>query len=295
MPEVVLYEVGPRDGLQNEKIPVPTEVKRDFVRALFESGLHEVESTSFVSPKAVPQLADAAELLGELTQPTWVLVPNEKGLDRALELGCTKIAIFTAASDAFTLKNIGKSVEESLEVFANVVSRFRAEVPGGKVRGYVSTVIECPYAGRIEPTRVAEVMERLMKMGCDQLSLGETIGVASPTDVRKLATEIRSTAPIDQVAWHFHDTRGTALANVFEAMEFGYRQFDASAGGLGGCPFAPGAGGNLATEDLVYALEREGIATGVSLSLLARASLPVLQALGRNPFAKAQVAELARL
>ncbi|RYG38789.1 hydroxymethylglutaryl-CoA lyase [bacterium] len=271
---VRIVEVGPRDGLQNEKTPVPLEAKVAFIAALAQAGLKEIEATSFVSPKAVPQLADAAELWPLLpVGPLYsALVPNRRGLERALGLGVERIAVFTAASDAFVQKNIGMSREDSLAGFAEVIQTFRASVPHGFVRGYVSTVIACPYAGAIEPSEVRETAERLLGMGCDEVALGDTIGVGAPEDVRRLASELGD-LPIDRTAWHFHDTRGTALANTTAMLEAGYRSFDASAGGLGGCPFAPGATGNLATEDLVRFLEGEGVATGVDLDALKKASL----------------------
>lgn len=294
---VRIVEVGPRDGLQNEKLPVPTEVKAKFALALADAGLKEIELTSFVSPKWVPQLADAAELsatvLGRHGVDWSALVPNAKGLERAIGAGYNRIALFTAASEAFTRKNINMSVDESLEVFDQVVQEYRQSTPGGTVRGYVSTVFECPYQGKVDPAEVVRVCDRLLEIGVDEISLGDTIGVAVPAEVWHLAKALRLSVPPDKVAWHFHDTRGTAVANVFAALELGYESFDSSAGGLGGCPYAPGAGGNLATDDLVYALERSGIKTGIDALKLAQASLPVLQALGREPHAKAQLALLS--
>jgi hydroxymethylglutaryl-CoA lyase len=289
-----IVEVGPRDGLQNEPSPIPTEAKAAFVRSLAAAGLAEIEATSFVSPKWVPQLGDAQTLLAELGPMPGLsaLVPNAKGLERALETCIGRIAVFTAASDAFTLKNIAMDVEASLAAFAEVIGGFRAALPEGWVRGYVSTAFECPYAGRMAPDHVAKVCDRLLELGVDEISLGDTIGVAVPAEVRSLASSLTH-IPKAKVAWHFHDTRGTAIANVAAALDLGYTVFDASAGGLGGCPYAPGAGGNLATEDLVYFLERSGLPTGVDLDALARASLPVLDRLGRKPAAKAQLAALA--
>jgi len=291
-----IVEVGPRDGLQNEAIPIPTEIKLQFIRDLISSGIVEIEATSFVSPKWVPQLADAAELWQGLPANGRfsALIPNLKGLERALELGVNHIAVFTAASDAFTLKNINMTVEASLAVFAEVVSQFRAQSPAGTVRAYVSTAFECPYSGKIAPGTVAKVVEKLDKiLGVDEVSIGDTIGVASPKEVRTLTPLLLDILDAQKIAYHFHDTRGTAVANVAAALEQGIKTFDASAGGLGGCPYAPGAGGNLATEDLVYFLEREGEPTGVELQSLSRASLPIFQLLGRSPTAKAQLAALA--
>ncbi|MCW5942433.1 MAG: hydroxymethylglutaryl-CoA lyase [Fimbriimonadaceae bacterium] len=293
---VRIVEVGPRDGLQNESVPIPTETKRSFVEALLSAGLFEIEATSFVSPKWVPQLADASELLASLGSPEGArfsaLVPNRTGLERALASGVGRIAVFTAASDAFTVKNIGMTVKASLATFAEVVAAFRAARPDGWVRGYVSTAFECPYAGRVEPAVVVGVCTRLLELGVDEISLGDTIGVAAPREVRALTAAVLGSVPTGMLAYHFHDTRGTAIANVAEALEHGVTAFDASAAGLGGCPYAPGAGGNLATEDLVYFLERSGVPTGVDPVALARASLPVLGVLGRSPGSKVQRAVL---
>jgi hydroxymethylglutaryl-CoA lyase len=281
--------------LQNESTTVPTDVKRRFIGALLDAGLREIEATSFVSPKWVPQLADAAELWASLPSGPAkfsALVPNMAGLTRALDVGVDRIALFTAASDEFTRRNINMSVAESLDRFREVIGKFRADRPGGWVRGYVSTAFECPYAGRIEPKRVVEVADALFELGVDEVSLGDTIGAAAPREVRSLA-EALGGRPTDRIAWHFHDTRGTAVANVSAALDLGFEIFDASAGGLGGCPYAPGAGGNLATEDLVYFLERSGRPSGVDLAKLARASEEVLNRLGRAPTAKSQLAAAA--
>ncbi|HTQ09508.1 MAG TPA: hydroxymethylglutaryl-CoA lyase [Fimbriimonadaceae bacterium] len=302
---VRIVEVGPRDGLQNESTPIPTDIKLRFIRDLVEAGLTEIEVSSFVSPKWVPQLADAAEVFSELalspphppihSSPQFsALVPNLKGLERALECGVSRIALFTAASDAFTQKNINMTVAQSLDVFRQVVEAFRGARPDGHVRAYISTAFECPYAGRIEPKATANIARALEDdLAVDEISLGDTIGAAVPSEVEILHEHVALYVPQAKVAWHFHDTRGTAIANVAKALELGYKAFDSSAGGLGGCPYAPGAGGNLATEDLVYFLERSGIGTGISLEKLARASLPALEALGRKPASKAQVATLA--
>lgn len=287
-----IVEVGPRDGLQNEPAAIPTDAKLRFIAALEEAGLREIEVTSFVSPKWVPQLADAAEVWRGLPAgPTKysALVPNAQGLARAMEVGVRRIALFTAASDEFTKRNINMTVAESLERFREIVAAFRAKVSDGWVRGYVSTAFECPYAGRMAPGRVAEVVAALFEIGADEVSLGDTIGVAVPNEVTELVRSLDG-FPSERVAWHFHDTRGTAIANVAAALERGYEIFDASAGGLGGCPYAPGAGGNLATEDLTYFLERSGVPTGVDLVKLARASGEILGRLGRRPTAKSQLA-----
>lgn len=288
-----IIEVGPRDGLQNEPRPIATEVKVDFIQRLADSGLTEIEATSFVSSKWVPQLGDA-EALWPLLPPGprySALVPNAKGLERAISVGVDRIALFTATSDAFTQKNINMTVEQSLEVFAELAATFRHTCPQGWLRGYVSTAFECPYQGKIAPEVTLRVIDRLFELGVDEVSIGDTIGVAAPREVRALAAQV--TQNPEKIAWHFHDTRGTAIANVEAALELGYTAFDSSAAGLGGCPYAPGAGGNLATEDLVYLLERSGVSTGIDLLKLAEASLPVLEAIGRSPSSKSQLARLA--
>ena len=306
-----IVEVGPRDGLQNEATPIPTETKLRFIRALTAAGLKEIEATSFVSPKWVPQLADAAELWPQLpaTPLFSALVPNVRGLERAVEVGVRRIVLFTAASDEFTRHNINMTVAESLDRFREVIDMFHASlynksaaegIPKREIsvtqdawiRAYVSTAFECPYAGRIAPETVADVVDRLFELGVDEVSLGDTIGVAAPPEVRKLAGRLAH-IPKHRIAWHFHDTRGTAIANVAAALDLGYEAFDASAGGLGGCPYAPGAGGNVATEDIVYLLERSGVATGVDLEILAAATEEILGLLGRRATAKSQLATAA--
>lgn len=290
-----IVEVGPRDGLQNEGTPISTSEKLAFIDRLREAGLKEIEATSFVSPKWVPQLGDAEALWPALPAgPLYsALVPNSKGLDRALALGVERIALFTAASEEFTRHNVNMSVEQSLEACGEVALTFRERQPSGWIRGYVSTAFECPYAGRIDPAQTIRVAERLFRLGVDEVSLGDTIGVAVPKEVRNLGKAALDVAPLEKWAWHFHDTRGTALSNISAALDLGFRAFDSSSGGLGGCPYAPGAGGNVATEDLVYFLERSGIATGVNLELLAQASLSILKLLGSAPRSKAQIAVLA--
>lgn len=289
-----IVEVGPRDGLQNEKIPIPTAAKLAFISDLLAAGLREIEATSFVSPKWVPQLGDAAELWPSLP-PGGIysaLVPNVKGYERAAEVGVERIALFTAASNEFTKRNINMTIEESLVVFAEVMEQAK----GRYVRGYVSTAFQCPYAGLISPDQVIDVSNKLFELGVDEISLGDTIGVASPREVRELAQAFEDdfAGPLERVLWHFHDTNGMAIANVAEVMEWdAFGGFDSSAAGLGGCPYAPGAAGNLATDDLVYFLERQGVETGIDRSALAKASLPILGALDRIPLAKAQVARLA--
>lgn len=290
---VRIIEVGPRDGLQNEATPISTEAKAAFIQRLASAGLKEIEVSSFVSPKWVPQLGDAETLWPLLPQgPLYsALVPNAKGLERAIATGVRRIALFTAASNSFTRKNINMSVEESLTVFQELVTAFRDQVADGWIRGYVSTAFECPYEGRVAPEATITVANRLLEMGVDEISLGDTIGVAVPAEVKSLA--LTGAFPKDKTAWHFHDTRGTAIANVEAALDLGYTAFDSSAAGLGGCPYAPGAGGNLATEDLVYLFERSGLPTGIDLTLLAEASLPVLESMGRSPMSKSQLARLS--
>lgn len=293
-----IIEVGPRDGLQNEKVPISTELKAAFIKNLVQAGLKEIEVSSFVSPKWVPQLGDAAELFSLVRDiegliPSF-LVPNEKGLDRALEIGVERIALFTAASDAFTKRNINMSVDESLEVFAEVIKRFRRTQPNGWVRGYVSTIVVCPFAGEISPSTVGDVTKKLFDLGVDEVSLGDTIGVAVPKDIHLVADEIERICDKSKIAWHFHDTHGTAIANAAAMIKRGYQAFDSSAAGLGGCPYAKSATGNASTEDLVYLCERTGLDTGVNLPALAEASLPVLEALGRPVSSKTQMALLAQ-
>jgi hydroxymethylglutaryl-CoA lyase len=295
-----IMEVGPRDGLQNEPVPVPTVTKFEFVRALVDAGLSEIELSSFVSPKWVPQLGDAVELWQMVQQdPTLqharfsMLVPNRKGLERALECGVKRICVFTAASDEFTKRNINQTVEESLQNFEEVIAEFRCATPDGWVRGYLSTAFDCPYAGAISPEKTAAVAARLIDLGVDEISIGDTIGVAVPQEVEKLTEFLLEEIAAEKIAYHFHDTRGTALANVAKAWEMGITVFDSSAAGLGGCPYAKGAGGNLATEDLVYFFERSGVSTGIDLKKLAEASTPILELLGRPPMAKAQQAVLS--
>lgn len=286
-----IVEVGPRDGLQNEAIPIPLEQKLRFISALAAAGLTEIEATSFVSPKWVPQMADAADLWSQLPAgPKYsALVPNQRGYDSAIAAGVCKIALFTAVSDAFTLKNINRTVAESLDDFRAIL----AQRPTGlRVRGYVSTAFRCPFSGDIAPAAVRGVVDALTEMGCDEVSIGDTIGTATPRQTRALAAQLRD---VPNLFWHFHDTFGRAVANVMAALESGVGVgFDASAGGLGGCPYAPGATGNLATEDLVCLFEAEGVGTSVNSELLAQASLEVFSTLGRSPSAKAQRALLAR-
>ncbi|MEA2239779.1 MAG: hydroxymethylglutaryl-CoA lyase [Thermoanaerobaculia bacterium] len=271
---VRIVEVGPRDGLQNEKVTIPTEAKIDYITALADAGLTTIEAGAFVSPKWVPQMADTAEVYRNIPKDPGVdypvLVPNMRGLDRAIEVGVKSIAIFTAASETFNQRNINMTIDESFINYAPVVARARAE--GMRVRGYVSTAFGCPYEGDVAPEKVLEVSARLLDLGCYEVSVGDTIGVGTPVQVQGVVGILMQVIPASKLAMHFHDTRGTALANTLAALEMGVPTFDASSGGLGGCPYAPGASGNMATEDVVYMLEKMGIDTGVDLQRLVAAS-----------------------
>ena len=281
---VRIYEVGPRDGLQNEATPLSTETKLEYVRLLAEAGLTEIEATSFVSPKAIPQLADADELMSGLPRDAGirypVLVPNERGMDRAIRAEASALAVFTAASDAFTQRNIGMSIDESLDAFRPVL--LKATELGWWKRAYVSTAFGCPFTGRVEVSKVVEVGLRLIDLGADEICLGDTIGVGVPRQVHALTEAcLAAGVALDQLAYHFHDTRGTALANVLAGLENGVSCFDSSTGGTGGCPYAPGAAGNLATEDLVYLLDGMGVAHGVRLDRVLEAARFIATALGK--------------
>ncbi|HEY6137853.1 MAG TPA: hydroxymethylglutaryl-CoA lyase [Thermoanaerobaculia bacterium] len=271
---VKIVEVGPRDGLQNEKVTVPTDAKVAFITALGDAGLRTIEAGAFVSPKWVPQMADTDEVYANIPKDPGVeypvLVPNMKGLERALDAGVTSISIFTAASETFNKRNINMSIDESFENYAPVATRAREH--GVRVRGYVSTAFGCPYEGDVAPEKVLEVCARLLDLGCYEVSVGDTIGVGTPMQVQGVTGMLLQVIPAKRLAMHFHDTRGTALANTLAALEMGIATFDASAGGLGGCPYAPGASGNLATEDLVYMLDGMAIESGVDLNRLVAAS-----------------------
>ena len=282
--DVRVYEVGPRDGLQNEATPIPTDAKLRFIELLADAGLREIEATSFVSPRAIPQLADADELMAALDRRPGVrypvLVPNERGLVRAEAAGADAVCVFTAASEAFTAHNINMTIAESINAFRPVVERARER--GWWTRGYVSTAFGCPYQGEVDEGAVVDVAQRLLELGVEELSIGDTIGVAVPGDVRRVVGALlREGIGRERLAMHFHDTRGTALANVTAALELGVRCFDASTGGTGGCPYAPGAAGNLATEDLVYLLDREGLRHGVDLDALLVAASHISSTLAR--------------
>ena len=281
---VRIYEVGPRDGLQNEITAIPLVAKLRYIKLLVAAGLREIEATSFVSPRAIPQLADADDLLAQLPAAPGVrfpvLVPNMRGLERAEAAGARALAVFTAATDAFTERNIGMTVAASLDAFAPVLDHARDL--GWWRRAYVSTAFGCPYTGAVAPGRAVEVAERLLALGVDEICFGDTIGVGVPAQVRTLtAAAVSAGIPLERIAFHFHDTRGTALANVAAGLDAGVRCFDAAAGGTGGCPYAPGAAGNLATEDLVYFLDATGLSHGVDLGAILAAARYAAEALGK--------------
>jgi hydroxymethylglutaryl-CoA lyase len=283
---VTVYEVGPRDGLQNEAETLSVKVRAEYVDRLTEAGLPAIEVGSFVSPKAVPQLADTEDVFARIHRASGTrypaLVPNLKGLERAIAAGVREIAVFTAASETFNRHNINAGVDESIERFRPVVSRAREEKI--RVRAYVSTAFGCPYEGPVSPDAVREVVHKLLDLPVDEISLGDTIGVATPAGVYDVIETLYESGVTRAVlALHFHDTRGTGLANVYAGLQCGIPTYDSSAGGLGGCPFAPGAAGNLATEDLIYLLEGLEIETGVDLLKVVEASRFLAQAIGRRP------------
>jgi hydroxymethylglutaryl-CoA lyase len=271
---VTVVEVGPRDGLQNEHAAVATADKVEFVNRLSIANLPVIEVSAFVSPKWVPQMADAAEVFAAITRKPGIrytaLVPNIAGLDRAMTAGVTEVAVFAASTETFSRKNINQSIDESLANYARVCERALAS--GMRVRGYLSTAFGCPYEGDVAPAHVADIAKRVLDLGVFEVAVSDTIGIAHPGQVPAVLDAVLARMPADRVALHFHDTRGTALANVLAALPFGVRTFDASAGGLGGCPYAPGAAGNLATDDLIYMLNGLGADTGVSLEKLSEAS-----------------------
>jgi hydroxymethylglutaryl-CoA lyase len=271
---VTLFEMGARDGLQNESALIATDDKVRYIDLLSATGLRWIEATSFVSPKAIPQLADAAEVFRRIQKAPGVrypvLVPNLKGYERARAAGADAIAVFTAASERFTKRNINMTIDESLETFRDVVRA--AKTDGCWVRGYVSTAFGSPFGDEVRPEMVLDVSLKLMEMGCDELSIGDTIGVGVPSQVDALIPLLAKHVALDSIAMHFHDTRGTALANLYAALQLGISKFDASSGGLGGCPYAPGATGNVGTEDVLYLLHQMGIETGVDLAKVRIAS-----------------------
>jgi hydroxymethylglutaryl-CoA lyase len=295
---VTVVEVGPRDGLQNEDRQIATADKIGFVDRLSAAGLPVIEVSAFVSPKWIPRLADASEVFAGLAAKPGVrytaLVPNVAGLDRALAAGVREVAIFAAASESFSLRNINKTIEDSLEGYRAVCTR--ALDAGLRVRAYLSTAFGCPYEGAIAPERVAALTAELIGMGAFEVAVSDTIGVAHPGQVAAVLETVASQVPLAQVALHFHDTRGTALANVLAALDAGVMTFDAAAGGLGGCPYAPGAAGNLATEDLIYMLDGLGIETGVDLAALVAASRFIEPLVGHSlPSRYVQAAKAAAL
>ena len=289
---VKMVEVGPRDGLQNEAVAAPAAVKIELIERLVAAGLKVVEAGSFVSPKWVPQMADTAEVMAgierrpDVSYP--VLVPNEKGLKAALAANAEEIAIFGAASETFSQTNINCSIAESLERFAPIVAK--ALAAGMRVRGYISCALGCPYEGEVAPAAVADLAARLAEMGCYEISLGDTIGVGTPGQAQAMVEAVAQIVPVDRLAAHFHDTYGQALSNILAVMEQGVAVIDSSVAGLGGCPFAEGAAGNAASEDVLYMLNGMGVETGVDLTGLFEAGRFICEALGRAPSSKAALA-----
>jgi len=286
--KVRIVEVGPRDGLQNEARRVPTEIKIELIHRLADAGLPAVEATAFVSPKWVPQMSDSAQVMAGLRRKPGVaypvLVPNLQGFEAACAAGAEEVAVFGAASETFSRRNINCSIAQSLERFAPVVKAARARKM--RVRGYISCAAGCPYEGEVKPQAVAAVAEKLYKMGCYEISLGDTIGVGTPGRIRAMIEAVAKKVPIGRLAGHYHDTYGQALANIYASLELGVKTFDSSVAGLGGCPYAKGATGNVATEDVIYMLEGLGIRTGVDLTRLRQAGKFICAELGREPDSK---------
>jgi isopropylmalate/homocitrate/citramalate synthase len=295
--KVRIVDVAPRDGLQNEPKTVPTPVKIELIERLQEAGLPAVEATAFVSPKWVPQMADHAEVMTGIRKQRGVaypvLVPNMKGFEAARAAGAEEIAVFGAASETFSMKNINCSIAESLERFAPVVEA--AKACGMRVRGYISCAAGCPYEGEVRPRAVADLAGKLYRMGCYEVSLGDTIGVGTPKKIRAVIEAVAKKVPIAKIGGHYHDTYGQALANIYASLELGVKTFDSSVAGLGGCPYAKGATGNVATEDVIYMLDGLGIATGVDLEKLFRAGEFICRALGREPASRVARALAAKL
>lgn len=298
---VKIVEMGPRDGLQNEKQPVSTEIKLELIRRLIDAGEKHIEATAFVSPKWVPQMADHHEIMAGLKEfpeaqdgSVWfpVLTPNVKGFEGALAGGAKEVAVFAAASESFSQKNINCSIAESIERFKPVIEA--AKEQGIKVRGYVSCVLGCPFEGDIAPEKVAEVAKALYDLGCYEISLGDTIGVGTPNKARAMIVAVAEHVPTNKLACHFHDTYGQALANIYACLELGVATIDSSVAGLGGCPYAPGATGNVATEDVVYMLNGLGIETGIDITKLVDAGAYISEQLGRRPVSRAANALLAK-
>lgn len=293
---VRIVEVGPRDGLQNEKTFVSAQARIAFIEALLASGLDTIEVGAFVSPKAIPQMVGSDQVLRAVAHHAdaefHVLVPNEKGYEAARAAGAKVVAVFASASEGFSRANINCSVAESIDRFKPVIARARAE--GVKVRGYVSCVLGCPFDGEVKPQAVVDVAKALWDLGCYEISLGDTIGVGTPRKARELLRAVAGDVPADHLAMHFHDTYGQALANLYAGMEEGVRVIDSAAGGLGGCPYAPGATGNVATEDMVYMLAGMGIATGVDMARLLAATNAISASIGRPPVSRVAAALNAR-
>ncbi len=294
---VRLFEMAPRDGLQNEPgALVPTATKIELIERLASAGIRHIEAASFVSPRWVPQMGDAGDVMRGITRTPGVvysaLTPNLQGLENALEAGVEEVAVFGAASEAFSQKNINCSIAESLTRFAPVLER--AQSAGVRVRGYVSCVLGCPYEGAIEPARVAKVARALFDMGCYEVSLGDTIGVGTPLAAKRMVNAVSQEVPIERLAAHFHDTYGMAIANLYAVMEEGISVIDAATGGLGGCPYAKGASGNVATEDVLYLLDGLGIDTGIDLEAVIETGTWITRALGRRPGSKVALARGTR-
>jgi hydroxymethylglutaryl-CoA lyase len=294
--KVRIVEMGPRDGLQNEKQVVPLATKLALIDRLADAGLREIEATAFVSPKWVPQMGDHAELMRTLQRRAGVsypvLTPNLQGFEAAVAAGADHVAVFAAASEAFSRKNINCSIAESIDRFLPVMAA--AQEAGVKVRGYVSCVVACPYEGPVAPAKVAEVSQRLADIGCYEVSLGDTIGVGTPASVTRMLEAVAARVPVDRLAGHYHDTWGMAVANVHASLQFGLRCFDASVGGLGGCPYAKGATGNVATEDVVYLLHGMGLQTGIDIDKLVDTAAWINAQLGREPVSRVARATLAK-
>jgi len=293
--DVTLIEVGPRDGLQNEPSFVPSNTKIELVNLLSESGLKHIEVTSFVSPKAIPQLADGELVFKSIEQDPAVhysaLVPNEHGMMKAIEVGAKEVAVFTAASELFNQRNINCSIEESIARFKPVMKL--AKEHQIKVRGYVSCVLGCPYQGEVSPQKVVEVTKKLLELGVDDISLGDTIGVGTPKQTQNLLDELLKTVPLSQLAMHFHDTFGQAVANIYTSLAYGVHRFDSSVAGLGGCPYARGASGNVATEDVLYLMHGLGIHTGIDIYKVVAAGDMICKVLGKKNQSKVANAMLA--
>jgi len=285
---VTIKEVGPRDGLQNEKTHLSTADKVQLVNLLSHTGLNYIEVTSFVHPKWIPQLADAVEVLQTIKRQKNItyaaLVPNIRGLERALQAEVDEVSVFMSASESHNQSNINKTIKDTFPIIEEVVTG--AKAAHKNVRGYISTVIGCPYEGYIQPEKVLRVTEKLLEMGVDEISLGDTIGVGVPTQVESLLNELLKRYPVEHFAMHFHDTRGTALANILKSIEMGIKKFDSALGGLGGCPYAKGASGNVATEDLLYLLDGMGIKTGVEMNKVLEAAFFIEKKLGKTVASK---------